>query len=63
MGMKCPKYDFDNSSDSRHSKKYVTPLFSSEEVLHNHTLKFETLIDEITTGATIAGKYQIFEER
>jgi len=63
MGMKCPKCDTDNPSDPKHSKEYVTPLSSSEGVLHNHTLTFETLIDEITAGATLARKHHIIQER
>ena len=62
MGMEYPECNSDNPSDSKHSKEYVTPLTSSERVLNNHTLTFETLIDETSAGATLARRFQIIQE-
>jgi hypothetical protein len=63
MGMKCPICDTDNPSDSKHSKENARQLSTSEGVLHNRILAFETLIDEITAGAILARRFQIIQER
>jgi len=41
MGMKCLKYDTDNSSDSKHSQECVTTLFSFERVPCTYTMTIE----------------------
>ena len=58
--MKCPKCDTDNPSDSKFCKECATPLPSSKEIPVTETL--ETPTEELTTGSTFAGRYQIIEE-
>ncbi len=58
--MKCPKCKTDNPSDSKYCKECATPLPSSEEIPITKTL--ETPKEELTTGSTFAGRYQIIEE-
>jgi len=57
--IKCPKCDTDNPSDSKYCKECATPL-PSQEVSVTKTL--ETPKEELTTGSTFAGRYQIIEE-
>ena len=59
--VKCPKCDTENSSDSQFCKKCATPLKSPEEV-SAPTETLETAKEELTTGSTFAGRYQIIEE-
>jgi len=58
--MKCPKCKAENTSDSEFCKKCATPLPSSKEISVTETL--ETPTEELTTGSTFAGRYQIIEE-
>ncbi len=60
MGIECPKCHFDNPDDTVYCGKCATPLPSSKEVLLTETL--ETPKEELTTGSTFAGRYQIIEE-
>ena len=62
MGNRCPKCHADNLDDSRFCHKCATPLPSSEEVSVSHTKTLETPKEELTTGSTFAGRYQIIEE-
>jgi len=59
MGAECPKCKTDNTSDSEFCKKCATPLPSSKEIPVTETL--ETPKEELTTGSTFAGRYQIIE--
>ena len=58
--MKCPKCHFDNPSDSKFCKECGTQLLPSKEIPVTETL--ETPKEELTTGSTFAGRYQIIEE-
>ena len=58
--MKCPKCNTENTSDSEFCKKCATPLPSPKEIPVTETL--ETPKEELTTGSTFAGRYQIIEE-
>ncbi len=58
MVIKCPQCDTDNPSDSKYCKECATPL-PSQEVSVTKTL--ETPTEELTTGSTFAGRYQIIE--
>ena len=58
--MKCPKCQFDNPSDSNYCKECGTKLLAVGEISVTKTL--ETPREELTTGATFAGRYQIIEE-
>ena len=60
MGIKCPKCHFDNPDDTLYCGKCATPLPSSKEIPVTETL--ETPKEELTTGSTFAGRYQIIEE-
>jgi len=60
MGVECPKCKTENTSDSEFCKKCATPLPSSKEIPVTETL--ETPKEELTTGSTFAGRYQIIEE-
>jgi tetratricopeptide (TPR) repeat protein/tRNA A-37 threonylcarbamoyl transferase component Bud32 len=60
MGIKCPKCHFDNPDDTVYCGKCATPLPSSKEIPVTETL--ETPKEELTTGSTFAGRYQIIEE-
>ncbi len=60
--MKCPKCQAENTLDSRFCKKCATPLPSSLEFGISQTETLETSREELTTGSTFAGRYQIIEE-
>ena len=60
MGVECPKCKTENTSDSEFCKKCATPLLSSKKIPVTETL--ETPTEELTTGSTFAGRYQIIEE-
>jgi len=59
--MECPKCQFDNPSDSKFCKECGTQLISTEEI-SAPTETLETPKEELTTGSTFAGRYQIIEE-
>jgi serine/threonine protein kinase/predicted Zn-dependent protease len=59
--MKCPKCHFDNPSDSKFCKECGTQLIPTEEI-SAPTETLETAREELTTGSTFAGRYQIIEE-
>jgi serine/threonine-protein kinase len=60
MGIECPKCQFDNPDGTVYCGKCATPLPSSKEIPVTETL--ETPTEELTTGSTFAGRYQIIEE-
>ena len=60
--MKCPKCYTENPSDSKYCKVCATLLPSSEEISASTTKTLETPIEELRTGSTFAGRYQIIEE-
>jgi len=59
--MRCPKCQLDNPSDSRFCKECGTQLFPSEKI-PSRTETLEAPREELTTGSTFAGRYQIVEE-
>jgi len=59
MAVKCPQCDTDNPSDSKYCKECAA-LLPSPELSVTKTL--ETPTEELTTGSTFAGRYQIIEE-
>jgi serine/threonine-protein kinase len=59
MSLKCPKCSTDNPSDSKFCKECATQLPSQA---HTATRTIETPKEELTTGSTFAGRYQIIEE-
>ena len=60
--MKCLKCQFENPPDSDFCSKCGTKLPSSEDIFLSHTETLETPREELTTGSTFAGRYQIIEE-
>ncbi|TET73040.1 MAG: serine/threonine protein kinase [Candidatus Aminicenantes bacterium] len=62
MTVTCPKCQTENTSDSQFCKKCATPLPPSDEISVSHTKTLETSVEELTTGSTFAGRYQIIEE-
>jgi serine/threonine protein kinase len=61
MGAKCPQCNTDNPSDSKFCKECATPLPPSEEI-SAPTETLEAPKEELTTGSTFAGRYQILEK-
>ena len=59
MVIKCPKCDTLNPSDSKFCKECATPLPSRD---FSVTKTLETPKEELTSGSTFAGRYQIIEE-
>lgn len=62
MSIKCPKCQFDNPDDTLYCGKCAAPLKPSNEISVSHTETLETPKEELTTGSTFAGRYQIIEE-
>ena len=60
MAAKCPKCDFDNTPDSKFCQECGTQLSAIPKAAVTETL--ETSKEELTTGSTFAGRYQIIEE-
>ena len=60
--MKCPKCDAENTQDSQFCKKCATSLNGVDESQRPITKTIETPREELTTGSTFAGRYQIIEE-
>jgi serine/threonine protein kinase/tetratricopeptide (TPR) repeat protein len=60
MAVDCPKCKTENTSDSEFCKKCATPLPSQKKIPVTETL--ETPKEELSTGSTFAGRYQIIEE-
>ena len=60
--MKCPKCHFENPDDTLYCGKWGTKLPVSEEISVSHTKTLETPAEELTTGSTFAGRYQIIED-
>jgi serine/threonine protein kinase/Tfp pilus assembly protein PilF len=57
----CPKCRHENPEDSIYCGKCTTPLKPSEDI-PAHTETIEAPREELTTGSTFAGRYQIIEE-
>jgi serine/threonine protein kinase/Tfp pilus assembly protein PilF len=60
MSVKCPKCLHENPDDTIYCGKCTTPLKSSEDI--DVTATIEAPKEELTTGSTFAGRYQIIEE-
>jgi len=60
MGIKCPKCQHENPDDTLYCGKCGAQLPSQEKAEVTKTL--ETPKEELTTGSTFAGRYQIIEE-
>jgi serine/threonine-protein kinase len=62
VAIKCPKCHSENPEDTFYCGKCATPLPSSREIDITQTKTLETPSEELTTGSTFAGRYQIIEE-
>ena len=60
MGIKCPKCQSENPDTQRFCGECGTQLIPAKEIPVTET--FETPKEELTTGITFAGRYQIIEE-
>ena len=60
MSIICPKCQHDNPDDTVYCGKCAAPLRASEDI--EVTATIETPKEELTTGSTFAGRYQIIEE-
>jgi serine/threonine-protein kinase len=60
MAIKCPKCNTDNPDTQKFCGECATPLPSQKKIPVTETL--ETTTEELTTGSTFAGRYQIIEE-
>jgi serine/threonine protein kinase/Tfp pilus assembly protein PilF len=56
----CPNCQYENPEDTVYCGKCATPLKSSEQIDVTETI--EAPKEELTTGSTFAGRYQIIEE-
>ncbi len=62
MAQKCPKCNTENPSESKYCRECATPLPIKKEVSAAPTETVETPHEELSTGTTFAGRYQIIEE-
>lgn len=60
--MKCPKCQFDNTSDSKFCKECGTQLYRREEIPFSKTITLETPFKVLDKGSIFAGKYKIIGE-
>jgi len=60
--MKCPKCNFENPAGTKFCGECAAPLHPPEEISAPLTETLETPKEELTTGSTFAGRYQIIEE-
>ena len=60
--MKCPRCQTDNAPDSKFCRACATPIPAPAPSDAFHTETLETPREELTTGSTFAGRYQIIEE-
>jgi len=60
--MKCPKCHFENPDDTLYCGKCAAPLQPSDEVPAPPTETYPTPREELTTGSTFAGRFQVIEE-
>jgi len=60
--MKCPQCNSDIGDESKFCKECGTNITSREEAQPSFTKTLETPIEELSTGSTFAGRYQIIEE-
>jgi len=60
--MRCPKCQSDNPDDSKFCKECGTNISSVGEAQPSITKTLETPREELTTGSTFAGRFQIIEE-
>jgi serine/threonine protein kinase len=62
MAAKCPKCDFDNTSDSKFCKECGTQLSSTQDASFSPTKTLVTPIQKLIPGSIFAGRYEIIKE-
>ncbi len=62
MGIKCPKCQFDNPDTQRFCGECGTQIIPAKESSVSPTKTLVTPTEELNTGSTFAGRYQIIEE-
>ncbi|MFB0566689.1 MAG: zinc-ribbon domain-containing protein [Candidatus Aminicenantaceae bacterium] len=62
MRIKCPKCHSENPDTSRFCAECGTQLLPPEKAPASYTKTLEIPKEELTTGSTFAGGYQIIEE-
>lgn len=62
VAIKFPKCHTGNPSDSKYCNECATLLAASEEITSSLAKTLEAPEEELTTGSTFAGRYQIAEE-
>jgi serine/threonine protein kinase/Tfp pilus assembly protein PilF len=60
--MKCPKCKSDNTDTARYCSNCAASLTTADDAQPPITKTIETPREELTTGSTFAGRYQIIEE-
>ncbi len=60
--MKCPQCHSDIGDESKFCKECGTNITSPVEAQPSFTKTLETPVEELSTGSTFAGRYQIIEE-
>jgi len=60
--MECPKCRFDNTADSKFCKECGTQIKPEKDVSVAVTETIRAPLQELATGSTFAGRYQIIEE-
>jgi len=60
--MKCPKCNAENSDTARYCSNCATPLPSPKGDVGSFQETLQAPVQELTTGSTFAGRYQIIEE-
>jgi TolB-like protein/Tfp pilus assembly protein PilF/predicted Ser/Thr protein kinase len=62
MAAKCPKCDFDNTSDSKFCKECGAQLSSTQDASFSPTKTLVTQIQKLIPGSMFAGRYEIIKE-
>jgi serine/threonine-protein kinase len=62
VAIRCSKCHFENSDTARFCSNCAAPLTPSEDIQFSQTKTLETPKEELTTGSTFDGRYQIIEE-
>jgi serine/threonine protein kinase/Tfp pilus assembly protein PilF len=60
--MKCPKCEAENTDTARYCSNCAAPLTAADDAQPSITKTIETPREELTTGSSFAGRYQIIEE-
>jgi serine/threonine protein kinase len=60
MTVECPKCRTSNPDESKFCMECATPLTGIQDAVHTKTI--EIPVEELSTGSTFAGRYQIIEE-